>query len=234
MDFELLVIVLVIGPKEENKGKIPIAGEWFQCVNKGNISEQVRIRFLWDRQLLKGRIKLNKREVAEVSCKILAIYTIFDCLSKEIAFIYGIFIVPLIIHVPGQTNHSNELFDDFVSSAQYLVRVLFGIALWFLAKKIATKIGKEEYSEDVKIPIGDMRNIAFSILGLFFIGISLADIVGPIVNFRVDWPSLGGLVRVVVQLVFGLLLLLYAQGLVRFFNKTRKSEVNQGNIDSEN
>ena len=86
-------------------------------------------------------------------------------------------------------------------------------------RKHSEKIGKEKYSEDLKIPVEDIRNIAISILGLFFIGSSLPNLVAPIVLIFTDdtlikgqnWGSIEQFLQVGLQLAFGLLLLLYTQ-----------------------
>ncbi|MDQ7096851.1 hypothetical protein REC12_24975 [Desulfosporosinus sp. PR] len=179
---------------------------------------------------------MEKKEIVELSCKVLAIYTIFNGFSKEVVYLFNSIILPFFIptHIFPGYQYQPKILVEFASSCQYLILLLLGVVLWLLSKKIANRIGIEKYSEDMKISVGDIRNVAFSILGLFFIGSSLPQIVNPIVQFFSEktllggpnWASIEQLLQIVTQLAFGLFLLFYAQGLVRFLRNPEDPEVN--------
>jgi hypothetical protein len=106
-----------------------------------------------------------------------------------------------------------------------------GIVLWFFSETIATKMlfSNEKINKNNSPTAMEIQVIAFSILGLFFIGNALPKTVSTgyllftMEGFRIDTPSYTQqLIEVGLQLVIGLGLFLGAQRLI-LINKAIKS-----------
>ncbi len=119
-----------------------------------------------------------------------------------------------------------------------------GMGLWVFSDKISDYIGNKKQSGKFetsnKTTVEEIQTIAFSVLGLFFIGAALPKAVTPIIlflapnsnmgtglNWRVQYDAIGQLLQVVVQLAFGMWLLLGTQGLVHLLKKVRRAGVQQ-------
>ncbi len=170
---------------------------------------------------------MSKKEVTNLACKLLAIYTIIFGLTgglSNLAFAIG--------------QGSASLREVVITSLGPFVMFVVGMGLWFLSGKLSDYIGNEKQSGKFetsnKKTVEEIQTIAFSVLGLFFIGAALPKAVTPIMLFLapnmgpgLNWQAFGQLLQVVVQLAFGLWLLLGAQGLVNFLKKVRRAGVQQ-------
>jgi hypothetical protein len=161
---------------------------------------------------------VTKQEVASLACKILALYSMINGLAG------GIFDEISIIQLGS--NRTLQRIEVLTFLAPFLV----GIVLWFFSETIATKmLSNEKINKNNSPTAMEIQVIAFSILGLFFIGNALPKTVSTgyllftMEGFRIDTPSYTQqLIEVGLQLVIGLGLFLGAQRLI-LINKAIKS-----------
>jgi len=160
---------------------------------------------------------VNKREIASLACKILGIFFI----------IQGTNVLSLTLSVAATSPIAHESFFNVIFS---LIYILFGVLLWFLSDKLsAIMVAREIHSnEGSGIQISDIQRIAFSVLGLFFLGNSVPRLVSTLTNGYFMSGSAYSVTRLVleaggtvVQLIIGLGIFLGSQGLVNFLNNIR-------------
>jgi hypothetical protein len=173
----------------------------------------------------KGGKRVTKKEVASLACKILALYSIINGLAG------GIFDEISIIQLGS--NRTLQRIEILTFLAPFLV----GIALWFFSETIATKmlLSNEKINKNNSPTAMEIQVIAFSILGLFFIGNALPKTVSTVYilftmeGFEIDTPSYTQqLIEVGIQLVIGLGLFLGTQRLI-LINKAIKSRTKSRN-----
>jgi hypothetical protein len=162
---------------------------------------------------------MSKQEIASLACKILGIYII----------IQGINVLSSVLYVSIATPNlmANESLINIIFSLMY---IFIGVLLWLLSDKLSAIMvtGENHYNEGSGIQVGDIQRVAFSVLGLFFLGNSLPKLVSTLTNeyFMSGSPysttrlmlEAGG---TVVQLIVGLGIFLGSQGLVNFLNTIR-------------
>jgi hypothetical protein len=167
----------------------------------------------------RGGKRVTKQEVASLACKILGLYGIINGLAG------GIFDEISIIQLGS--NRTLQRIEVLTFLAPFLV----GIVLWCFSETIANKMvfSSEKINKNNSLTAMEIQVIAFSILGLFFIGnalpktVSTVYILFAIEGFRIDAPSYTQqLIEVGLQLVIGLGLLLGTQRLI-LINKAIKS-----------
>ena len=168
----------------------------------------------------KGGRRVSKREIASLACKILGIYITIqgiNVLSSMVLFVST-------SAAPNQMAH--ESFTNIIFS---LVYILFGILLWFFSDKLSPIMVKgETHSKEVPgIEISDIQRVAFSVLGLYFIGSSLPRLIFTLISSMRGLPNsytgftLLASVEIITEFTIGLGIFLGSQGLVNFLNNMR-------------
>ena len=189
---------------------------------------------------------MSKKDVANLACKLLALYTIVNGLTGGLS---GLATVSAILADNRGRIGPSPLKVVLMSCGPFLIYIFVGIGLWYLSDRISNFIANEIHlgkNESLsKKTVEEVQTIAFSVLGLFFIGGALSKAVSPIIsllmvdssnvpiiNSQVQYANIGKLLEVVIQLAFGLWLLLGTQGLVYVLKRVRKAGVQQDR-DSE-
>ena len=161
---------------------------------------------------------MSKREIASLACKILGIYII----------IQGINIFSSIILLVSTTPSDEMVPGIFINIIFSLVYILFGVLLWFFSDRLSAimVLGGNHSKEDLGIEVSDIQRVAFSVLGLYFIGSSLPNLVFILTSSMRELPNsftglLLGSVGVITKFIIGLGIFLGSQGLVNFLNNMR-------------
>ncbi|GAB6154423.1 hypothetical protein JCM17380_31730 [Desulfosporosinus burensis] len=164
---------------------------------------------------------MSNREVASLGCKILGVYMI----------IQGINVSTSVLSFSLAT--SNQMAKENLLNISYpLMYILFGVLLWLLSNKLSVIIikGETHFNEGTGISASDIQRVAFSVLGLFFLGNSLPRLVSLVANFYTmrgrgitisGAEILLGAGGEITQLIVGLWIFLSAKGLVNFLKKIR-------------
>lgn len=183
---------------------------------------------------------MSKKEIANLACKLLAIYTIVNGLTGGLS---GLASVAAILANSQGRNGPSPTEVILMSFGPYLMFIVIGIFLWSFSHRISDFIGNEKHSAKVgssnKKAVKEVEAIAFSVLGLFFVGSALPKAVSPIISLLTlnsftapglnpqILPTIGKLLEVIVHLAFGMWLLLGTHGLVNAMKKLRKAGVQQ-------
>lgn len=169
---------------------------------------------------------MSKREIASLACKILGIFFI----------IQGTNVLSLTVSVAATSPIAHESLFNVIFSLTY---ILFGVLLWFLSDKLSAILIKGESHSNAGSGLGvsDIQRVMFSVLGLYFIGNSVPNLVSALLNTysmnetfttRIILGS-GGLIT---EFITGLGIFFGSQGLVDFLNTIRTAGLKKGN-DSE-
>ena len=182
----------------------------------------------------KGERTVSNREVASLACKILGIYIIIQGINVLSS-------VLLYVSTATSDQMAHESFINFIFS---LVYILFGVLLWFFSYKLSAIMVTEgnHSKEGAGIEVSDIQRVAFSVLGLYFIGSSLPRLVSTLTSSMRGLPNsftgfiLLGSVGIITEVIIGLGIFLGSQGLVNFLNNMRtvglkKDDSNEGNED---
>ena len=112
----------------------------------------------------------------------------------------------------------------------FIFLIIFGVTLWFLSDKLSTRMVKGDAlrNESQGVKASDVQRIAFSVLGLFFVGNSLPKLVSTLTSIysMSELPNftarlLVGAGGAITQFIVGLGIFLGSQGLVNFLNTIR-------------
>ena len=171
---------------------------------------------------------MNIREAASLACKILGIYVIVQGIGAgfNITYLY-------------LSNHDQTVLLNYSLVFGYL---LSGILLLVFSDRLSVIVGKK-INDNKEIPRGlngnVIQRIAFSVLGMYFIGSSLPRLVSLILS--ISFPDLVGSAPVlftilkqidmIVELIIGIVLLLGSEGLVNILNKIRGFRMDVENQD---
>ncbi|MCO5386496.1 MAG: hypothetical protein NHB14_12815 [Desulfosporosinus sp.] len=164
---------------------------------------------------------MSNREVASLACKILSIYMI----------IQGINVSTNVLSFAVAMSHQMTR-ENLLNISYPLMYILFGVLLWLLSSKLSVVIVKKEthFNDGIRISASDIQRIAFSVLGLFFVGNSLPRLVSVIVIFYTKSSRginistaeiLLGAGGDITQLIVGLWIFLSSKGLVNFLKAIR-------------
>ena len=163
---------------------------------------------------------MGNRELAGLACKIVSIYIMMQGINMAasiLTFYHATFIQDF----------------DFINIIYALIYIFTGILLWIFSNKLSSIMVREEKKvSGSEITIDSIQRVAFSVLGLYFIGISLPRLVAV---FAQTSSLLGGYesvlvlllnsLSVVTQFVIGLLIFFGSTGLVNFMNSMRTPEL---------
>ncbi len=159
---------------------------------------------------------MNQREIASIGCKLIGIFFIVQGLRV------------LSLNVPAAVN----MIDDYsiVNTFYSLITILFGILLWCFSDKLAKILVKEKnQNEAVGVGASELQRIGFSVLGLYFIGNSLPELVNKLASLHTSsygLPEPTGL-RIlflggpITELLIGIGIFLGSQGLVNLLSLIR-------------
>ena len=162
---------------------------------------------------------MSKREIASLACKILGIYII----------IQGINVLSSVVLFVSTTTPDPMAHESFFNSIFSLVYILFGVLLWSFSDKLsAVMVAKGNHSkEGAGIQASEIQSVAFSVLGLYFIGSSLPKLVSTLTSSMRGLPNsstgfiLLGSVGIITEFIIGIGIFLGSQGLVNFLNSMR-------------
>jgi hypothetical protein len=161
---------------------------------------------------------VTKREIANLSFKVLSLYAVIkaiDKLSSLISYMY-------------QYSHTDlGVLDYMIFTAPVILLLLCGGILWFIAPLLASSISKSTVSEDnSNASLLSIQMVAFSVIGLYMLVDSLPALVqatiwyfivtGKRYQFAVD--IIGSLVKIGLSLW----LLFGSRGLINFINSMRR------------
>lgn len=174
---------------------------------------------------------MSKREIASLACKILGIYITIQGINALSSMV-------LLISTSPLDEMASGIFINVIFSFVY---ILFGVLLWFFSDKLSgimTK-GESQYKEGPGIEVSDIQRVAFSVLGLYFIGSSLPNLVAIVLTSSIReqaipfTQSLLGSVGVIARFIIGLGIFLGSQGLVGFLNNMRTLGLKKENDNIE-
>jgi hypothetical protein len=168
---------------------------------------------------------MDKKDFGGLACKILGIFLIIQGINMLSNFLYHYFTTPEI------------LADGLASGVAYSsVYIGGGVLLWLFAGKLsAMMVSRSEACDRGEgISAGDLQRIAFSVLGLYFIGNTLPRLASSVANLAnlqsfygrppanpgmIAWTFVGP----IVELLIGIGLFFGSQGLVNLLTTLRKA-----------
>lgn len=168
---------------------------------------------------------MSKQEIASLSCKILGLYMLIQSASVL----------------------ANSLIAELVSSSlglslgtaifPFIVLMIFGILLWVGSDRISVvMVGENSLPREEKsspITPDDIQRVAFSVLGLFFIGRSLPQLPSVFTSFlrlhqiALNPQLLSTLAQPIIQFLVGLGIFFGSSGLVNLLSSLRKAGVKE-------
>ncbi|HEY8911122.1 MAG TPA: hypothetical protein VIM51_12725 [Desulfosporosinus sp.] len=175
---------------------------------------------------------MSKTEMASLACKILGIYIIIQGIN---VFSSVLLFAPT--PAPDQMAHEN-----FVNIIFSLVYFIFGVLLLFFSDKLSAVMvtGGTHTKEVAGIEVSDIQRVAFSVLGLYFMGSSLPKLVSTLTSAMRALPNsftgfiLLGSVGIITEFIIGLGIFLGSQGLVSFLNNMRTMGLKKEDDNVEN
>lgn len=176
---------------------------------------------------------MSNREVASLACKILGIYIIMQGLN-----VFSSVVISNSIAI--QNNMPHESFINIIFS---LVYILFGVILWFFSDKLSSIMvkGENHSKEGSDIGAGDIQRVAFSVLGLYFMGSSLPELVSTLMSVS-SMSELPDLIKMrllvsggsITEFIIGLGIFIGSHGLVNLLNNLRTVGLKRKDISEEN
>lgn len=167
---------------------------------------------------------MSKREIASLACKVLGIFFIIQGTNVLSNILLYSMATPDPIANERPLNIIFSLFYIFV-----------GVLLWFLSDKMSAIMvtGESNSNKGSGIEAGDIQRVAFSVLGLYFMGNSLPRLVtnlstlsgSPNSITRIILGSVGG----ITEFIIGLGIFFGSQGLVNFLNILRTAGLKKEN-----
>lgn len=164
---------------------------------------------------------MNKHELGSIACKILGIFLIIQGLNLLSSILYYSITTPEIMA------------DGFAAVAYPLTYLGFGALFWFLAGKLSTLMVTRAGEADRGETIGarELQRIAFSVLGLYFIGDSLPKLVSSLASQYLSFRGLPETTAMfllafggpLTQFIIGVGLFFGSRGLVNLLNFLRKA-----------
>lgn len=169
---------------------------------------------------------MSKGEITSLAYKILAIFLMIQGINA---------IASVLTYYIASPNKGVEQASNII--APFIFFILFGISLWLLSDKLSRIMAKDEnYSElteALRITVSDIQRISFSVIGLFFIGNAIPQLVSVLANLYsiyrqdVSVSLLPNIVGSVTKLILGLMIFLGSQGLVNILKAIRKAGVKE-------
>jgi len=165
---------------------------------------------------------MTKKEVAVLSFKVLSVYAFMKAIDRSYNFLYYFL-------YRNQIEEHRQASLGLISIPSLLYG-LCGIALWFIAPYLASSIFKSTQPEEgARASYADIQEIAFSIVGLFILAISLPDLVSAITFFLMSSSTFGAknamvhsIVVFTAKSILGLWLFLGSHGIANFVRSMRR------------
>ncbi|KUO64511.1 MAG: hypothetical protein APF84_10485 [Gracilibacter sp. BRH_c7a] len=168
---------------------------------------------------------MSKREIASLACKLISIFLILQGINIMANLLSYYISVPNLTGMMEPEQLSNMIFP-------YIFLLIFGVLLWVFSDKLAMIMIKGESdsvrSENLTIKAIEVERILFSVLGLFFMGNSLPDIVSALINmyWLGELPNfsrtlLPNAIGDISQFILGLGIFLGSHGLVGLLKTVR-------------
>lgn len=169
---------------------------------------------------------MSKREIASLACKLLGLYLMIQGLNVMI----NMFSVSLMPYNPlSMEKILNTIFP-------FIFIIIFGILIWSFSDKLSVIMIKGETcsEERTSIKASDIQRIAFSVLGLYFLGNSIPKLISTIINITskevANYSSVlflaGG---PITQFIVGFAIFTGSEGLVNFLKRLRTTGVTREN-----
>lgn len=169
---------------------------------------------------------MSKREISSLACKILAVFLMIQGISA---------IANVLTYYIASPNLGVEKASNII--APLIFYVLVGILLWLLSNKLSLVMAKDETHSDLaepsRITASDVQRISFSVIGLYFIGNAIPQLISVLASFysihKQDIPIslLPNIIGSVSRLILGLVIFLGSQGLVNFLKALREAGVKE-------
>lgn len=118
--------------------------------------------------------------------------------------------------------------------------MIFGVLLWFLSDKLSESMikGETDSNESLGIKASDIQRIAFSVLGLYFLGNSLPKLISTLIN--ISSKEITNYIPVLIlvggpitQVIVGFAIFTGSAGLVNFLKSLRTAGVKRENDQEE-
>lgn len=162
---------------------------------------------------------MTKREIAALSCRILALYTAIGAFSSLTQFF------TIATGFGGITRP--DVNGALLSLLPGAIHLLVAGALWFFADSLGASMAGAPDQQNAHVATHDFRSVAFSVLGAFFLVGATANLAATAI--QVILPiSFGSsqffpaeLMRNLVTFALGLWLLLGARGVTRWIASLR-------------
>ena len=143
------------------------------------------------------------------------------------AFFYGLAFLPHFLKAIFAEPEAGSSFLIFANSLSFTVPTLFGLALWFGAKKLAHYVFPEPLLDSGGISAAELQSVAFSVVGLALLVFSIESFVWAVAyisDFGPNTPTsqkIAGSTIFTLKLAIGIWLLLGSTGIVSFIRKLR-------------
>lgn len=151
---------------------------------------------------------MNKHYLAGLALKLLALFFI----------IQGVSVIATVATHQAISSHSETTYA--INFSYLILYILMGIILWLFSPKLADIISKGDSISgkgDFSITAEDLQRVLFSVLGLYFVGKSLPQIISTLTSlFALQNPSLFRsslpyLMGNITELIIGLIIFLRKQ-----------------------
>lgn len=169
---------------------------------------------------------MSNREISSLACKILAVFLMIQGISA---------IANVLTYYIASPNLGVERASNII--APLIFYVLGGVLLWIFSNKLSIIMAKDEtpseFTEHSRITAGDLQRISFSVIGLYFIGSAIPQLITVLANFysidKQDFPIslLPNVIGSLSRLILGLVIFLGSQGLVNFLKALREAGVKE-------
>jgi len=175
---------------------------------------------------------LNSRQFTSLSIKVIGVFF----------FIQGFILLSNVLYSIFSPYNNDQLYNTFniimalsiIVFAILLYRFSNKLAMVMLEKEMSAHVANEEYEEEYeelqKITVRSIHNVAFSVLGLFFMGTSLPKLVALLLqifflpdNLNMFFAAVGS----ILQFVIGLIIFLSSYRLVYFLNNVVNKKLNR-------
>lgn len=183
---------------------------------------------------------MSKRDIASLACKVIAVFLIIQGISIMANLLSFYISLPIIMGMMEREPLVNMIFP-------YIFYLLSGIMLWIFSNKLAKHMVKEENGSDTAVSLNiksiEIERILISVLGLYFVGNSLPDIVAMLTNMywmreipQASIRVLPDAIGQITQFILGMAIFFGSRGLVGLVyairSKGSKNEEDR-NVDGE-
>lgn len=182
-------------------------------------------------------------DLAYILTRVLSIYVLIEAmlhLSRTTSF----YLIPIVIDRSDLNNDHLHIINIILNLAPFFFLIIISILLWFFSDKIARHIIPKN-SNDLGHEINgrilintDLQNIAFSVVGLTIIAVTIPQVLLIIPNIitlhdlgielampKLKMETVFLLAEKVIRLIIGFLLFFGSKGLTRMLAKIREGDL---------